>query len=72
MNHKMQFFQTFQMLVCLLVSPVHALPHDLMVNNELVRDVGVLFSNRNYNGNSTFLLMHKRESKCLQLDPLVL
>lgn len=41
-----------------------ALPHDQMVNNESVRDVGVIYSGNNFTGDATFLVTHKKERKC--------
>jgi len=35
----------FQTVVAMLVSMIVALPHNLMVNNEFVRDVGVIYPN---------------------------
>ena len=49
---------------CLLAATALALPHDQMVNNEFIRDVGVIYSNSNFTGAATFLVTHKKERKC--------
>lgn len=41
-----------------------AAPHDLMVNNEFVRDVGVVYPNNNFTGNPLYLVAHKKAPKC--------
>jgi hypothetical protein len=47
-----------------------ALPHDQMVNNEFIRDVGVLYPNSNFSGDPMYLVMYKQVPKCLQIDPV--
>ena len=58
--HAIGIFQ----LVCVLGSLVIALPHDQMVNNDFIRDVGVLYPNSNFTGNPLFLVTHKKQRKC--------
>ncbi|KAJ4987552.1 hypothetical protein SVAN01_07009 [Stagonosporopsis vannaccii] len=60
----MYIFNIIQIVIGLLASTVVALPHDLMVNNDLVRDVGVIYSNSNFTGTPLFLLQHKQGRKC--------
>ncbi|KZM24626.1 uncharacterized protein EKO05_0008709 [Ascochyta rabiei] len=56
----------------LLASVVLAFPHDRMVNNEFIRDVGVLFSQSNFTGNVMLLVTHKQEHKCETVDLFIL
>lgn len=51
-------------IAAVLASAVNAAPHDLMVNNEFVRDVGVVYSNNNFTGNPLYLVTHKKAPKC--------
>ncbi|KAJ4357081.1 hypothetical protein N0V95_002819 [Ascochyta clinopodiicola] len=51
-----------------MASTVLALPHNRMVNNEFIRDIGVLFSQSNFTGNAIFLVTHKKEHKCETVD----
>lgn len=57
-------FHIFVAMVSLFAASAIALPHDLMVNNELIRDVGVLYTDFNYTGEPLFLIQHKQEPKC--------
>lgn len=50
--------------MCLLAPLSFALPHDLMVNNNFIRDVGVLFPKSNFTGDPLYLVTHKKERKC--------
>jgi hypothetical protein len=50
-----------------LITLVLALPHTGMINTDHVRDVGVVFSEAYYKGNSTFLLQAKAEPSCVPL-----
>ncbi|KAF9701645.1 hypothetical protein EKO04_000270 [Ascochyta lentis] len=59
-------------IVFLLASLALALPHDRMVNNEFIRDVGVLFSESNFMGDPMFLVTSKEERKCETVDPSIL
>ncbi|KAF2633546.1 hypothetical protein BU25DRAFT_486614 [Macroventuria anomochaeta] len=51
-------------VVCLLASAIAASPHDQMVNNEFIRDVGVLYPNSNFTGDPFFLVQHKKAPRC--------
>ncbi|KAF1923816.1 uncharacterized protein M421DRAFT_306422 [Didymella exigua CBS 183.55] len=48
----------------LLASTISAFPHDLMVSNKFVRDVGVLYPNSNFTGTPLYLVTHKKALKC--------
>ncbi|KAJ4402489.1 hypothetical protein N0V91_007203 [Didymella pomorum] len=48
----------------LLAPLVNAAPHDLMVDNEFVRDVGVVYPNNSFTGNPLYLVTHKKAPKC--------
>ncbi|KAH6642417.1 hypothetical protein C7974DRAFT_101877 [Boeremia exigua] len=54
----------FQAVIGLLAATVLALPHELMVNNEFVRDVGIAYSDSNFGGVSVYLMQDKKTSKC--------
>ncbi|KAF3049933.1 hypothetical protein E8E11_009677 [Didymella keratinophila] len=47
-----------------LAPTANATPHNLMVNNEVVRDVGVVYPNNNFTGNPLYLVTHKKAPKC--------
>lgn len=51
-------------IVSLLSVTISAIPHDLMVNNEFVRDVGVAYPDNNFTGNPFYLVTHKKAPKC--------
>lgn len=48
----------------LLAPMVITAPHDLMLNNEFVRDVDVVYSDNNFTGNPLYLVTHKKAPKC--------
>jgi hypothetical protein len=54
----------YQAVVGLLTPAVSALPHDLMVNNEFVRDVGVVYPNDNFTGTPLYLVTYKKAPTC--------
>ena len=59
-------------LLCLLgTSLVASRPHDGMVNNDYIRDVGVVYSESQIKGDRTFLLAVKAKPECIPLYGLV-
>ena len=54
----------FQAVIGLLASGALSLPHDQMVDNEFIRDVGVLYPQVNFTGEPLFLVTHKKQPKC--------
>lgn len=54
----------FLAIAGLLAPTANAAPHDLMVNNEFVRDVGVVYPSNNFTGNPLYLVTHKKAPKC--------
>ena len=60
----MYVVRLFQIAVCFMTTLALALPHDQMVNNEFIRDVGVLYPNSNFTGGPLFLVQHKKAPKC--------
>ena len=48
----------------LLTTTVYAHPHDQMVNNDFVRDVGIVYPNVNFTGDPLYLITHKQAPKC--------
>ena len=60
----MHAMSTLRIIVPILAATALAIPHDQMVNNEFVRDVGVIYSGSNFTGDATFLVTHKKKRKC--------
>ncbi|KAF3036657.1 hypothetical protein E8E12_001833 [Didymella heteroderae] len=57
-------FLACQAILGLLAPTVNAAPHDLMVNNEFVRDVGVVYPSNNFTGSPLYLVTHKKFPRC--------
>lgn len=60
----MYSFNLIPIVIALLVATVVALPHDLMVNDEFTRDVGVVYPDNNFTGAPLYLMLHKQGRKC--------
>jgi hypothetical protein len=69
-NHLLRYLDMYYTIPVLaavggLLAPlVNAAPHDLMVDNEFVRDVGVVYPNNSFTGNPLYLVTHKKAPKC--------
>lgn len=59
-------------LLSLLAATAVALPHDLMINNDIIRDVGVIYPDGDFTGHPIYLVQHKQKPECLAIDPAVL
>ncbi|KAL1601409.1 hypothetical protein SLS60_006322 [Paraconiothyrium brasiliense] len=65
MNSKVN---TIMLLITFFVATVMGLPHVGMLDTADVHDVGLIYDDVNYNGNSTFIIEVKKNPTCLPIN----